>query len=52
LLPNGWVSFCVIVASGCATYVAAALVLDIAGVRKSLRAWRRQDRLAVSKQII
>jgi O-antigen/teichoic acid export membrane protein len=52
LLPTGWVSFCIIVASGCATYVAAALVLDIAGIRKSLGALRRQDRLAVSKQII
>ena len=52
LLPTGWVSFCIIVASGCATYVAAALVLDIAGLRKSLGALRRQDRPAVSKQII
>jgi O-antigen/teichoic acid export membrane protein len=52
MLPTGWVSFCIIVAAGCATYAAAALVLDIAGVRKSLGSLRHQDRVAVSGQII
>ena len=52
VLPGGWVSFCIIVASGCATYIAAALALDIAGLRKSLGVLRRRDRLAVSRQII
>lgn len=52
MLPAGWLSFCIIVASGCATYIAAALALDIAGLRKSLGVLRRRDRLAVSRQII
>ena len=52
LLPAGWVSFCIIVASGGASYIAAALALDIAGLRTSLGVLRRRDRLAVSRQII
>jgi O-antigen/teichoic acid export membrane protein len=52
LLPAGVISFCVIVACGCATYSAAAFALDIAGIRKSLAALRPPDKLTVSKQVI
>lgn len=51
-LPAGIISFGLIVASGSATYVAAALALDIAGSRKSLTALLRSGRFALSKQVI
>jgi hypothetical protein len=43
-LPVGVVSFCVIVASGCATYFAAAVALDIAGIKKPILAMLRSGR--------
>jgi O-antigen/teichoic acid export membrane protein len=51
-LPAGVISFGLIVAGGSATYVAAALALDIAGSRKSLTALLRSGRFALSKQVI
>jgi O-antigen/teichoic acid export membrane protein len=51
-LPAGVISFGLIVAGGSATYVAAALALDIAGSRKSLTALLRSSRFALSKQVI
>jgi O-antigen/teichoic acid export membrane protein len=51
LLPTGLSSFCVIVACGVATYLAAAFVLDIAGIRKSAVALRLSSKLAVSGQV-
>jgi O-antigen/teichoic acid export membrane protein len=51
-LPAGVISFGLIVAGGSATYVAAALALDIAGSRKSLTALFRSGRFALSKQVI
>jgi O-antigen/teichoic acid export membrane protein len=51
-LPAGVISFGVIVAGGSATYVAAALALDIAGSRKSLTALFRSGRFAFSRQVI
>jgi O-antigen/teichoic acid export membrane protein len=51
-LPAGIISFGLIVAGGSATYVAAALALDIAGSRKSLTALLRSSRFALSKQVI
>jgi len=50
-LPAGIISFGLIVAGGGATYVAAALALDIAGAKKSLTALFRSGRLALSKQV-
>jgi hypothetical protein len=52
LLPSGLTAFCVIVACGIATYLAAAFVLDIAGIRKSAAALRRPGKLAVSEQVL
>jgi O-antigen/teichoic acid export membrane protein len=51
-LPAGVISFGLIVAGGSATYVAAALALDIAGSRRSLTALFRSGRFALSKQVI
>ena len=51
-LPAGVISFGLIVAGGSATYVAAALALDIAGSRKSLTTLLRSSRFALSKQVI
>jgi hypothetical protein len=51
LLPTGVTSFCVIVACGGATYLAAAFVLDIAGI-KSAVAPRLSNKLAVSGQVL
>ncbi len=52
VLSNGWMSFVAIVLGGGATYVAAAVTLDIAGSRQSLGAWRASHRLAISRQNI
>lgn len=46
-LPAGIMTFCIIVASGVTTYVAAAITLDIAGVRKALLGLLRSRRLAL-----
>ena len=35
LLPVGIASFCILAASGCVTYLAAALALNIAGIRSA-----------------
>jgi O-antigen/teichoic acid export membrane protein len=51
-LPAGVISFGLIVAGGSATYVVAALALDIAGSRRSLTALFRSGRFALSKQVI
>jgi O-antigen/teichoic acid export membrane protein len=51
LLPTGLTSFCIIVAGGGVTYLAAAFVLDIAGIRKSAVALRLSNKLAVSGQV-
>lgn len=50
MLPVGIVSFGVLVASGCLTYFATAVALDIAGVRKPLLAFLRSGKLAPSRQ--
>jgi O-antigen/teichoic acid export membrane protein len=49
-LPSGPLSFGVIVAGGCATYFAAAVALDIVGIRKPTLALLRTGRLAPSRQ--
>src|SRR5262249_43680643 len=50
LLPPGILSFGVLVVSGSVTYFAAAMALDIAGVRKPLITFLRSGRLALSQQ--
>jgi O-antigen/teichoic acid export membrane protein len=51
ILPGGLPSFCILVAAGSATYLAAAAALDIAGIRKPLLARLRTGRVAVTRQI-
>ena len=49
-VPLGIMGFGVLVASGCATYFAVAVCLDIAGIRKPLIALLRSGRLALPRQ--
>ena len=48
-LPQGVASFCIIVASGCAAYFAAAVALDIVGIRTALLGLLRSGRIALSR---
>jgi O-antigen/teichoic acid export membrane protein len=45
LLPLGIVSFCTLAACGCLTYLAAAIALDVAGMRKAAIAFYRHNDL-------
>jgi hypothetical protein len=50
-LPEGVASFCIIVASGCAAYFAAAVVLDIVGIRTAFLGLLRSGRLALPRPL-
>jgi O-antigen/teichoic acid export membrane protein len=52
VLPTGPAAFCVIVACGSATYLAAAFALDIVGIRRSIVALRLSGKLAISRQVL
>jgi hypothetical protein len=45
LLPVGILSFCVLAACGCLTYLAAAMAFNIAGLRKAAIAFCWQNDL-------
>jgi O-antigen/teichoic acid export membrane protein len=45
LLPVGVLSFCILAASGCLTYLAAAMALNIAGLREAAIAYCLRHRL-------
>lgn len=50
-LPEGVASFCIIVASGCVAYFAAAVVLDIVGIRTAFLGLLRSGRLALPRPL-